>query len=79
MESEEDRTFEQNLGELEGLVRRLDGGDIPLEEALSAFERGVALVRALHATLNQAEQRVEVLSQDRDGCLRLEPAPGAKV
>lgn len=78
MESPENKTFEENLSELEALVRRLDGGDMPLEEALSSFERGVGLVRQLHATLNLVEQRVEVLTQEQDGSLRLEPVPGRK-
>jgi exodeoxyribonuclease VII small subunit len=60
-------------------VRRLDGGEMPLEEALTAFEHGVGLVRRLHGILNQAEQRVEVLTRDRDGGLRLDPAPARKV
>jgi len=78
MEPADDRTFEQNLADLESLVRRLDGGEMPLEEALAAFERGVGLVRQLHATLNQAEQRIEVLTRERDGALRLDPAPARK-
>lgn len=78
MEPADDKTFEQNLAELETLVRRLDAGEMPLEEALSAFERGVGLVRLLHGILNQAEQRVEVLTRDREGSLRLEPAPSRK-
>lgn len=79
MEPADDKTFEQNLADLEALVRRLDGGEMPLEEALAAFEHGVGLVRQLHATLNQAEQRIEILTRDREGALRLEPAPTRKA
>jgi len=75
METTEDSSFERNLSELETLVRRLDGGEMPLEEALAAFERGVGLVRRLHEILDLAEQRVEVLTRDREGSLRLDPAP----
>jgi exodeoxyribonuclease VII small subunit len=78
MEPPGDKNFEQNLTELETLVRRLDSGEMPLEEALSAFERGVGLVRELHDIINRAEQRVEVLTRDREGTLRLEPAPTRK-
>jgi exodeoxyribonuclease VII small subunit len=74
----DEKTFDQNLTELETLVRRLDSGEMPLEEALAAFERGVGLVRQLHTVLNQAEQRVEVLTRDREGALRLDPAPKRK-
>ncbi len=79
MEPSDDKTFEQNLADLEALVRRLDGGEMALEEALAAFERGVGLVRQLHANLNEAEHRVEILTRDREGALRLEPAPARKV
>lgn len=79
METPADKNFEQDLAELEALVRRLDSGEMPLEEALSAFERGISLVRRLHEVINRAEQRVEVLTRDREGFLRLDPAPTRKV
>lgn len=75
----DEKTFDENLTELETLVRRLDSGEMPLEEALAAFERGVGLVRQLHGILNQAEQRVEIVTRDREGSLRLEPAPKRKA
>ena len=53
--------FEQALAELESLVERLEGGELPLEEALKAFERGVALTRQCQASLKAAQQRVEIL------------------
>jgi exodeoxyribonuclease VII small subunit len=55
--------FEQALGELESVVERLEHGDLPLEEALKQFERGVELTRGCQASLKQAEQRVEILLQ----------------
>lgn len=53
--------FEQSLGELEELVARLEQGDVPLEEALRTFERGVALTRQCQTALRGAQQKVEVL------------------
>ena len=53
--------FEQALAELEGLVERLERGDVPLDEALRTFERGVALTRQCHASLQAAQQKVEIL------------------
>ena len=53
--------FEQALAELEGLVERLEHGDLPLDEALKAFERGVALTRSCQASLQAAQQKVEIL------------------
>ena len=67
--------FEDALAELEGLVQRLEKGELPLEESLVAFERGVTLVRALSERLAQVEQRVEVLLRSEAGKLLLRPAP----
>lgn len=53
--------FEQALSELEGLVERLERGDLPLDEALKAFERGIALTRHCQASLQAAQQKVEIL------------------
>jgi exodeoxyribonuclease VII small subunit len=54
--------FEQALRELEMLVERLEQGDLPLEESLKLFERGMALTRACQETLKEAEQKVEILT-----------------
>ncbi len=56
------RTFEAALGRLEEVVRRLESGDIPLEEALELFAEGAELARHCHEILDQAEQRLEVLT-----------------
>jgi exodeoxyribonuclease VII small subunit len=58
--------FEQSLTELEALVAKLEQGDVPLEEALKTFERGVALTRQCQTALRTAQQKVEVLLA-RDG------------
>ena len=64
--------FEQALAELEGLVERLERGDLPLDEALKAFERGVALTRHCQTSLETAQQKVEILLK-RNGQTRVEP------
>jgi len=53
--------FEAAMRDLEELVERLEQGDLPLEESLAAFERGVMLTRACQTALNEAEQKVEIL------------------
>jgi exodeoxyribonuclease VII small subunit len=53
--------FEATMTELEALVDRLEQGDLPLEESLKAFERGVALTRSCQSALKDAEQKVEIL------------------
>jgi exodeoxyribonuclease VII small subunit len=53
--------FETAMRDLEELVERLEHGDLPLEESLAAFERGVMLTRACQSALKDAEQKVEIL------------------
>ena len=53
--------FEQSMLELEALVAKLEQGDVPLEDALKTFERGVALTRQCQTALRTAQQKVEVL------------------
>lgn len=63
--SKKKKTFEENLAELEGLVRQLEQGDIPLEEALTAFQQGVVLSKDLQKTLAEAEKTlVKVMQAD---------------
>lgn len=65
--------FEEALAELETLVRRLEGGELPLEDALGAFERGVGLVRVLSERLADVETRVDTLLKTAGGDLVLRP------
>ena len=53
--------FEKALSDLEAIVERLEQGDLPLEESLKQFERGVELTRQCQVALKQAEQKVEIL------------------
>ncbi len=72
-----EKTFEQSLVELEQIVGKLEDGDMPLEESLELFERGIALSRDCRARLTNAERRIEILMQDSDGNLtanEIEPA-----
>ena len=59
--------FEASLAELESIVQRLEQGELPLEESLRQFERGVALTRSCQKALRQAEQKIRVLSKGADG------------
>ncbi|MGK2946627.1 MAG: exodeoxyribonuclease VII small subunit [Candidatus Malihini olakiniferum] len=57
-------SFEHALQQLEQIVTRLESGDLPLEEALSAFEKGIYLARHGKSQLQQAEQFVQILLSD---------------
>jgi len=53
--------FEDILGRLRGIVERLEGGNLPLEESLRAFEEGMELCRRGTVILDGAEKKVETL------------------
>jgi exodeoxyribonuclease VII small subunit len=65
--------FEDALRDLEETVRRLESGELSLEDSLAAFEKGVGLVRVLNEKLEGIERRVEVLTRDAQGGLRTRP------
>ena len=69
----DDAKFEEAMTELEDVVERLEGGDIPLEASLAAFERGVALVRLLHARLDAVQARIEELTRNERGEIVTKP------
>ncbi len=63
---EQTRTFEDALAMLEDRVRKLDSGELPLEQALATFEEGVGLVRQCQELLDGAEQRIVELTGSTD-------------
>jgi len=60
--SRQDFDFEATLAELEELVNRMEQGEMPLEESLKDFERGIELTRNCQQALKDAEQKVQQLS-----------------
>ena len=59
--------FETALKKLEEVVRRLEGGELSLEDSLKAFEEGVKQAAFCARKLNEAEKRVELLLKQKDG------------
>ncbi len=66
-------SFEQAMQELEQLVRRLEEGRLPLEEAISAYERGMQLKNHCEAKLKAAKLRVDQIVVGEDGQSTLQP------
>jgi len=64
--SKTDIDFEAALKELEGLVEKMEQGDLSLEQSLKDFERGIALTRACPQALREAEQKVQLLAGNSD-------------
>jgi exodeoxyribonuclease VII small subunit len=67
-------SFEDALAELEQIVRRLEGGQVKLDEAILAYERGAQLKRHCEKKLNEAQQRVDRIVIGPDGAVSAEPA-----
>ena len=67
------KDFEAAIAELEGIVKKLEEGDLALEQSLQLYERGVQLSRFCHARLEEAERRIEVLNERGE----LTPAPAS--
>ncbi|MEM1365294.1 MAG: exodeoxyribonuclease VII small subunit [Pseudomonadota bacterium] len=63
----EDMSFEQALQELEGIVGKLEQGDVALDESIAIYERGEALKRHCESRLAAAEKRVEKIRFDANG------------
>ncbi|NLR31293.1 exodeoxyribonuclease VII small subunit [Levilactobacillus tujiorum] len=66
MSEEQKPTFEENLTTLENIVAQLEQGDIPLEQALAQFQKGVALSKELQGTLQGAEKTLATMMDDHD-------------
>ena len=67
-------SFEDALGELEQIVRRLEGGQVKLDEAILSYERGAQLKRHCERKLNEAQQRVDRIVIGPEGAIGTEPA-----
>jgi exodeoxyribonuclease VII small subunit len=67
-------SFEDALAELEQIVRRLESGQVKLDEAIQSYERGAQLKRHCEKKLNEAQQRVDRIVIGSDGAVTVEPA-----
>jgi exodeoxyribonuclease VII small subunit len=61
-----DIPFEEALSQLETLVERMESGELSLEDSLASFEQGVALTRRCQQALEQAEQKVKILTANSE-------------
>jgi exodeoxyribonuclease VII small subunit len=67
------KDFESAIAELDGIVKKMEDGELTLEQSMELYERGLRLSRFCHARLEEAERRIEVLNERGE----LEPAPPA--
>jgi exodeoxyribonuclease VII small subunit len=61
------KSFEEAIAELEGIVRKLEKGDLPLEESIEIFKNGVELSGYLSTKLSDAERKITILLENDKG------------
>ena len=67
------KDFESAIAELDGIVKRMEEGDLTLEKSMELYERGLQLSRFCHSTLEAAERRIEILNERGE----VKPAPAS--
>jgi exodeoxyribonuclease VII small subunit len=60
-------TFEQALEKLEQIVSDIEGGEVPLEKSIERYAEGIKLVKQCRSILDQAERKIQMLTQGEDG------------
>ena len=73
IQTPDELSFEAAIARLEVIVKTMEGDAVSLDESLSLYEEGIALVRRLSRELDEAEQRVMILQRTPDG--EIKPAP----
>jgi exodeoxyribonuclease VII small subunit len=66
------KEFEKAFKELEDIVKRLEGEELPLDESLRLFEQGISLSRFCHQRLEEVEKKIELILADAKGQPRIE-------
>ena len=69
--------FENQIAELENIVRQLESGSVSLDESLALFEKGVKLTKSCQKMLDTAEKKVSILMTNDDGEIVKEDFTGA--
>ncbi|MDA8441158.1 MAG: exodeoxyribonuclease VII small subunit [Peptococcaceae bacterium] len=68
-------SYEEAVKNLEKVIRALEVGEVPLEQALELFQEGIQLVKICSGKLEEAEKRIQILMEDANGTPSLQPAP----
>jgi exodeoxyribonuclease VII small subunit len=67
------RKFEEAFKELEEIVLKIEEGELPLEDAIEKYEKGVKALKECYTILSDAEKKIELLVKDLDGTLKTQP------
>lgn len=74
LDDAEEPSFEESLAELDQIVAKLEGGKLPLADALAAYELGVKRLAGCYRTLREAERRIQLVERvDASGAAQVEP------
>ena len=65
--------FEDAISRIEEIIKKLETGEIPLEESLKLFEEGMNLINFCQKKLNEVEQKVEILIKNEGGEIETRP------
>jgi len=68
-----EKTFEQNLKDLEKIVEKLEGGSVSLDEAITLYQKGKILGKACEERLKDAELKIQQIVETESGEVRVEP------
>lgn len=79
MSKRKSEQFEEALSKLQGIVEKLERGELPLEEAMESFTEGIQLVQLCHRKLEEAEKKIQLLVENQQGVFTTASfAPGAR-
>jgi exodeoxyribonuclease VII small subunit len=59
-------TFEQAIMELTNIVEKIELGEIPLQESIEQYEKGMALIKHCRSILEKAEKKIEQITQEKE-------------
>ena len=67
-------TFEEHLDEVESAIRKLEGGDVALEDSIDLYAEAMGHLKACHTVLDKAEKRLEIVRKSVEGGAEVAPA-----
>lgn len=70
------KSLESALAELEGILEKMEGGELSLDDLVDEYEKGVGLVAHCQAQLEASSKKIELLTRHLDGSLTVEPFEG---
>lgn len=76
---EAETSFEQAMAELEGIVTHLEDGQLPLDQLVTNYERGTALLVICQSRLDTAQERISLIAKGENGEPTLEPFVGGET